>query len=674
LELEYGTNPRNNDTDGDGVVDSKDVDPLRDAKITVYILRARALDDVDSGITHNPADMSLELTVNGQTKTLLLTDNQDDYEKKIIPTINPLANLQSYAIAMATFDIPDDKEVATIRFHLYDRDDNGKRTEMDVSPGKGTVATIYYNLKTGTWSGDDYPGDEEKYFGYAHLSGCGDGSCNVGPKEPDKDLKVYVKYESILEKAGINGEIIGMKTIEGVSDVTVKDGTTAFSIVNPKSLRVAQVRLENGTVINVTLVNTYGAKLTSPGNDVVAMENFPGSAEIPSNEIIGNDAVTFKGDVRAVTSSGEIPVDSNLVVTYSSDREEKDCEIWFVVTINDGDGIPFYREIELNRELEANGFSERFDPSDRKADDMNGDYDGDGVPNAVEQLIGKDPAKRGILGIELNVSVEWTMSEEDKKNLIYSIRKASDFIYDYTDGYAMITRVNIWDGKRNWERADIWVNRTFLEVKFWGDNKKWPHATIGGYWVGGRLVMPYRFLRLTPPVGTAEIGDIRWAKALGHELGHYVFWLGDEYMDWHNKAYFWNYGVSGPIVDEHAPHSVMHHEWKWSELSTPEDYEKFHEYLTNKYGDWKDHTTDQWGDPFVDIYDSKNKDKRIWQRSAWETLYTLFTRTNEPSWLSNVKFKRKIPKISMDITIDKTFTPKTGPYTGVGYFMEVSWG
>ena len=76
LELEYGTNPRNNDTDGDGVVDSKDVDPLRDAKITVYILRARALDDVDSGITHNPADMSLELTVNGQTKTLLLTDNQ----------------------------------------------------------------------------------------------------------------------------------------------------------------------------------------------------------------------------------------------------------------------------------------------------------------------------------------------------------------------------------------------------------------------------------------------------------------------------------------------------------------------------------------------------------------------------------------------------------------------
>lgn len=71
LEREYGTNPYSNDTDGDGVIDSKDVDPLRDVKVTVYILRARALDDVDSSIAgHNPADMSLELTVNGQTKTL----------------------------------------------------------------------------------------------------------------------------------------------------------------------------------------------------------------------------------------------------------------------------------------------------------------------------------------------------------------------------------------------------------------------------------------------------------------------------------------------------------------------------------------------------------------------------------------------------------------------------
>ncbi|NJE54770.1 lamin tail domain-containing protein [Thermococcus sp. 21S9] len=672
LELEYGTNPHSKDTDGDGVIDSKDVDPLRDVKVTVYILRARALDDVDSSIIgHNPADMSLELTVNGRTKTLFLTDNQDDYEKKILPTDDILINIQNYAIAKATFDVPDDKELATIEFHLYDRDNKEGigRTEMDVSPGKGTVATIYYNLKTGTWSGDDYPGDEEKYFGYGHLSGCGDSSCNVGPRNPDKDLKVYVKYEGILEKAGIRGEIIGMKTIEGVSDVTVKDGTTAFSIVKPKSLKVAQVRLENGTVINVTLVNTYGSKLTSPGNDVVAIASSPSSAEVLGNEIIGNDVTTLKGDVRVVTSSGEMPLESGLVVSYSSADDTPDGEIWFVVTTNDPDGIPFYREIELNKELEVNGFTARFDPTDKNNADLNGDYDGDGVPNAVELLIGKDPAKRDILGIELNISVEWKMSEEDKKNLIYSIRKASDFIYDYTDGYAMITRVTIWDDKRNWDKADIWVNKTFLEVKFWGDNKKWPHASVGGYWIGGKLVMPFRFLRLTHPMGIAEMGDIKWAKALGHELGHYVFWLGDEYMDLNGKSYFWDYGLDGPKVDEHAPHSVMHHEWKWSELSTPRDYDEFHEYLSKNFGDWKDHTTDQW------LGDMSNlKDKQSWNRSAWETVYTLLTGTNEPAWLSKVDFKRQRPQINIDFILTEDFTPKTGPYTGVGYFMEVTWG
>jgi len=168
---------------------------------------------------------------------------------------------------------------------------------------------------------------------------------------------------------------------------------------------------------------------------------------------------------------------------------------------------------------------------------------------------------------------------------------------------------------------------------------------------------------------SVDFGSTDYGRAIAHELGHYVFWLGDEYMDWHNKAYFWNYGVSGPIVDEHAPHSVMHHEWKWSELSAPEDYEKFHEYLTNKYGDWEDHTTDQWAGDMSPL-----KDMQTWNRSAWGTLYTILTGSNEPSWLSKVDFIRNRPLLDIDFKIDENFKPKTGPYTGVGYFMEEIWG
>lgn len=66
LEWEYGMNFYSNDMDGDGVIDLKDVDFLRDVKVIVYILRVKVLDDVDSLIVgYNLVDVSLEFIVNG---------------------------------------------------------------------------------------------------------------------------------------------------------------------------------------------------------------------------------------------------------------------------------------------------------------------------------------------------------------------------------------------------------------------------------------------------------------------------------------------------------------------------------------------------------------------------------------------------------------------------------
>lgn len=59
-------------------------------------------------------------------------------------------------IVLIIFDVLDDKEVVIIWFYFYDRDDNGKRIEMDVFFSKGIVVVIYYNFKIGMWSGDDY--------------------------------------------------------------------------------------------------------------------------------------------------------------------------------------------------------------------------------------------------------------------------------------------------------------------------------------------------------------------------------------------------------------------------------------------------------------------------------------------------------------------------------------
>ena len=70
---------------------------------------------------------------------------------------------------------------------------------------------------------------------------------------------------------------------------------------------------------------------------------------------------------------------------------------------------------------------------------------------------------------------------------------------------------------------------------------------------------------------------------------------------------------------------------------------------------------------------SSLKGTQTWSRSAWGTLYTILTGLNEPPWLSKLEFIRNRPLLDIDLKIDENFKPKTGPYTGVGYFMEGIW-
>ena len=713
VEEQYGTDPHNPDMDGDGVPDSLDVDPFKNVKVTVYVFRAKVLDDFKRSL-------KLEINVNGVKKAFDLSRDKNNVERKPFvgsdlgdPEGFTLRDyLESYAIAKVTVDVPDDEASVPIRFHLhtyiYTVYSNGLRPvvrDIDISPGKGTVATIVYNLKTGTWSGDDFPGDEEEYFGYGHLSGCGDGSCGIGSKEPDKDLKVYAKYESILKKKGIRGKILNITTIPAVKEVRIKDGKAMLSISQPEDVKIATVRLENGSIVNVTLVNTYNAKVLK-----IKPIKPPAEPDVPLTRENTTTAEPLKGEVEIIPLEGDlIGPEPGQVVTYSS---ELDGELWFVVTTNDRDFIPFYREVELNNELLGMGLRPAFNPKLDTQLDRDGDYDGDGVPNAVELLIGKDPGKRDILGIELNISVEWRMRDEDEEKLVYSIRKASDFIYDYTDGYAMITRVTIWDDKRNWDKADVRVHDTTWQIPQTPGEllyPGWPKAIIGGYWMkrdSGVSLQEKTFIHIMMPEKFwggdfwGSIGEEDWGETLGHELGHYVFWLGDEYLDWHGHKYGeWYPAVLTEFVGPETPeiylilagkmlslHTVMNKQWKWSELSTPRDYEMFRNWthqLWQKYPiAWisagyttdADMLPDQWGN----ITKNPVTDYPIWHCSAWEALFKSLTGHEKPKWVKIPNSVNLCMDLDHDEICDRTFPqeykPKTGPYTGVGYFMEVIWG
>lgn len=148
---------------------------------------------------------------------------------------------------------------------------------------------------------------------------------------------------------------------------------------------------------------------------------------------------------------------------------------------------------------------------------------------------------------------------------------------------------------RNWDEADVRVHDTtwvIPQTPFETLYPGWQKSTVGGYWIGGSVMMPEKYQGGLGNSGS--IGDVSWGRTLGHELGHYVFWLGDEYEDWKHNTYLWGYMTCDDFacypnweLYNMAPHSVMKHEWNWSELSTPRDYERFHEYLnkTENFGD-----------------------------------------------------------------------------------------
>ena len=168
-----------------------------------------------------------------------------------------------------------------------------------------------------------------------------------------------------------------------------------------------------------------------------------------------------------------------------------------------------------------------------------------------------------------------------------------------------------------------------------------------------------------------KIGSVDYGKAIAHELGHYVFILGDEYIDWKGRIYYiydlfdptklifrsdawWFYHNNVP------PHSVMNNVYRYSELSWPADYERFKAELIERFGDnnWEEHLTDQWG---------------RWKECSRETLSHLLS--------GNLQFTFQMDNSTVAIYPNRagiefllSDTPSTGPYTGVGYFMEVRWG
>ncbi len=708
IELQQYTDPDNPDTDGDGVLDPDDMDPLSDLKVEIDVFRIRGLDALpDSSLGFRIRGKAIE-GINEQnfSKTIFLDQNENDFEKYLPAGKSPLGSIQDQAIATIEVDVPDYWDSVTVTFNASIVMNDLSEVPLDISPQPDKrEALLYFNVLTGTWSGDDAPNDHNVSYGYGHLSGAGDGSGSYsegsgGYTEP------FSKYYGDLEALGYNLSVVNITSVrgwDGLDEIDYRSSKGPVRVLKPAEVVEFTLKLPDGSIKRVLLINKHGARIV-PFKPPRAPQGIKTDAPLDDRfkaelEKIKNGSLLVRGKFL----TGSLPVPKNAEVYTVDSPDEDDAEIWFLVRVidEDGDSIPHYRELGLNYDLEQNNYTKRFDP---RKNDMYGDYDGDGVSNTAELFIGKDPAKPDVLGIKLSVAVGWDANQTYLTQLVKGFQRASQVIYDYTDGYAMIAEVNITnnapEGSEEWRESMV---RLTL-------NKTNP-VTYNGFWYwkwvknldgkeNGYIIFPWDWFN--DPLNKG------WYGGMAHELGHFVFGIGDEY----EAPFYWNPNndttkftyndLKNLLANEYGikfekMKTVMEAGDLWTEISTPRDYALFKEQLENVSRELENKA----GYGLLELINAHNSTKNItnlnqimpthWQNtytvngihlnrtSAWEVVFALLAKGHTLSY-KGVYLQDAGLYLDLDFDgtpdqeLPKGYIPKVGPYTGVGYYMIANWG
>ncbi|MEM7531481.1 MAG: LamG-like jellyroll fold domain-containing protein [Chloroflexota bacterium] len=164
------------------------------------------------------------------------------------------------------------------------------------------------------------------------------------------------------------------------------------------------------------------------------------------------------------------------------------------------------------------------------------------IQNYQQHRAGNQPifTSHPLMLLNLDVSLEWDAGNDTVYlgQLTESLRRTSDMIYDWTNGQAALGHIRVYQDREQWSEADIRIYAT---------NRLRPNADIGG--IVSRIMNDPTF---TDRVENGQVGlvykpgQIRmgpnwrrngdrinipkdWAAALGHEIGHYIFFLDENY-------------------------------------------------------------------------------------------------------------------------------------------------
>ena len=143
--------------------------------------------------------------------------------------------------------------------------------------------------------------------------------------------------------------------------------------------------------------------------------------------------------------------------------------------------------------------------------------------------------------VDLSVALEWDAQQEPRyqEQLKFDIERASQYLYDFTDGQMALGNVTVFQDRNRWTDANIAVHVS---------NRLRPYATIGGivltdtndFSVVSALTPS---IPITYSAGQVHMGSVwnrygdanpepgaDWSLTLAHELGHYLLFLEDTYI------------------------------------------------------------------------------------------------------------------------------------------------
>jgi len=531
------------------------------------------------------------------------------------------------------FDITQDTDLGS------DGKDNDKDGLVD------SADTDYDNPNGYSWSGNNDPNDD------------GDGS---------GQFPVYTFSQE--------GTYIGKLTL--INDYEVVSKTFEIHVEREVDTHWGKADTDDDKILDTA--EYYGWDIDTPRSD-----NPPGLNNIPNYvyNTLGTRALILNNDYHYITNPTYFyqsyyngwDTDNDGV----ADNEEIESDtVPFIYVDNtldtDSDGLEDGDEWTID-EHPYGGPARNLDGVVQSywTDPLNIDTDFDGVQDGWEVILNKNPQnEQDVYSFKLNVAFDYNIGT-DLTGFIIGMGYASNYLFDVTDGHMVVSDIYIYNNIN--QNSYIWK---YVDIRVYDGSPFTPCANTGGIVKdkddyptresgSGRENYGHIYIPKKHRTAAGQIQDRTWTsdivgyKIIIHELGHYGLFLSDEHSDAEYDRYPNYPGTTSSI----GPNGFMNDEFKYSEMTTPEDYTMFFEILelynsdpmSSDYSDTHQHSQQH-----KDIgYTGNMIDNPNAGESCWETIFKKYNHYNG-EYIKWIEFDLN-PNVDPEETFYTDYTANDGP-------------